>query len=128
MHDVRLQALMQEAAETITQWPPYPEDLRELDYALRPGGWLDQFPESSTCHRYAATEASHLVGFTILTGIHNEDAEFYIALHQDYLGRGIGTAITRQTVSIGFHSLELSRIHLKVRLWRCPPVLSSSYG
>ena len=45
------------------------------------------------------------------------DAEFYLALHPDYLGQGLGKLITKQTLLLGFNSLGLSRIHLKVREW-----------
>ena len=114
---IRLESLVQGDADSINDWPPYPQELIDLDYALRPGGWLDQFPESTRTHRYAIKDGDLLVGFTILTNIRNADAEFYIAVHPDHLGKGIGTAATRQTVLIGFHRLGLSRIYLKVRLW-----------
>ena len=43
--------------------------------------------------------------------------EAYLALHPDYLGQGLGKLITKQTLLLGFNSLGLSRIHLKVREW-----------
>ena len=27
----------------IREWPPYPPEFRDLDYALREGGWLDEY-------------------------------------------------------------------------------------
>lgn len=117
METINIKSLVQKDTDSIRDWPPYSEELIDLDYALRPCGWLDQFPESTTTHRYAARDGDLLVGFAILTDIENADAEFYIAIHPDHLGKGIGTAVTRQTVLIGFQRLGLSRIHLKVRLW-----------
>lgn len=116
-HPVTLRQLTEEDAAAIAQWPPYPQAFALLDFALRKGGWLDQFPESSRAHRYAAWQGDNLVGISILADIAEGDAEFYIALHPDHIGQGFGESITRQTVLAGFKHLGLSRIHLKVRDW-----------
>lgn len=101
----------------IHRWPPYPSWAKDLDYALREGGWLDQFPESPRTRRLSAWRAEELVGFSILADIAEGDAEFYIAVHPDRIGSGIGRAITRETLTVGFREFGLDRIHLKVRDW-----------
>jgi RimJ/RimL family protein N-acetyltransferase len=112
-----LRPLTSDDVAVIRQWPPYPPEFSLLDFALRAGGWLDQFPESARAHRYGAWSGTLLVGFSLLAHIMEADAEFYLALHPDHLGKGLGELITRQTLLVGFNSLGLSRIHLKVRDW-----------
>jgi RimJ/RimL family protein N-acetyltransferase len=112
-----LRPLTGDDVAAIRQWPPDPPAFSLLDFALRAGGWLDQFPESARAHRYGGWSGTLLVGFSLLADIVDADAEFYLALHPDHLGKGLGELITRQTVLIGFNSLSLSRIHLKVRDW-----------
>jgi RimJ/RimL family protein N-acetyltransferase len=112
-----LEPLNGEDAHVIRFWPPYPARATALDYALRPGGWLDSFPASDTSHRWAAWHDGKLVGFSILTGNSKTEAEFYIALHPERLGEGFGRRITEQTVDLGFKTLGLKRIYLKVRDW-----------
>jgi RimJ/RimL family protein N-acetyltransferase len=112
-----LQTLTSDDVAVIRRWPPYPPEFSLLDFALRSGGWLDQFPESARAHRYGAWSGNLLVGFSLLADIVDADAEFYLALHPDYLGQGLGKLITKQTLLLGFNSLGLSRIHLKVRNW-----------
>jgi diamine N-acetyltransferase len=101
----------------IQRWPSYPPALRELDYALRKGGWLDQFPAAAQARRFAARDNSALIGFSLLTHITTVDAEFYIALHPEHIGHGIGREITQLTLQYGFEQLQLRRIYLKVRQW-----------
>jgi RimJ/RimL family protein N-acetyltransferase len=114
---ITLKPLTREDVNVIRYWPPYPRELVDLDYASREGGWLDEFPESPTTRRFVAWNGSHLVGFSILTDIANGNAEFYIALHPGWIGRGIGREVTNQTLAIGFEQLDLRRIYLKVRDW-----------
>lgn len=78
---------------------------------------MDQFPESLITHRWAAWQDGELVGFSILTGSTEKDAEFYIALHPERLGQGLGREVTEQTIALGFKQPGLRRIHLKVRDW-----------
>ncbi len=114
---VTLRHLTSEDAAAARLWPPYPSTFAVFDFALRKGGWLDQFPESRRNHRYAAWQGDILVGFSILADIADGDAEFYLALHPVHVGQGLGELITRQTLLAGFEHLGLSRIHLKVRDW-----------
>jgi len=104
-------------AEAIRRWPPYPPTFDQLDYALREGGWLDQFPAGAQTRRFGTREDSILVGFSLLTHITVADAEFYIALHPQQIGHGIGREITQRTLQFGFDQLSLQRIYLKVRKW-----------
>lgn len=117
MQKIELEPLTQADVEAIRNWPPYPAAVQELDYALRAGGWLDQFPESETTHRYAARENDELIGFTLLTHIANGACEFYIALHPQHIGQGLGRPLTERTLQLGFDELGLTMIYLKVREW-----------
>lgn len=114
---INLIPLTEADTSAITRWPPYPQSLCDLDYALREGGWLDQFPESTQTRRFAAWEDAQLVGFSLLTDISTADAEFYIALHPQQIGRGVGRLIAQKTLAIGFTEMGLQRIYLKVRDW-----------
>ncbi|HSF67784.1 MAG TPA: GNAT family protein [Nitrospiraceae bacterium] len=116
-HSLTLRQLTNDDAVAVRQWPSYPPAFAVFDFALREGGWLDQFPESPRNHRYAAWQEDILVGFSILADIIEGDAEFYLALHPDHVGQGLGEWITRRTLLDGFGHLGLSRIHLKVRDW-----------
>ena len=101
----------------IHSWPSYPAEFKDLDYALREKGWLAQFPAGPTNDRIAARVGNHLVGFSILTKTGLGEAEFYIALHPESIGRGLGKIFTRMVVQQGFEQLKLQKIHLKVRSW-----------
>jgi RimJ/RimL family protein N-acetyltransferase len=114
---IELTPLASADVAAIHGWPPYPARVEALDYALRPGGWLDMFPASTTNRRFAIRSGGALVGFTLLVDIDGEEAEFYIAIHPAQLGRGLGRAATQQTAAFGFRELGLARIHLKVRVW-----------
>lgn len=114
---LRIDKLAQEDALYIRRWPSYPEKYAKLDYALRKGGWLDQFPEKAGNFRFAAWVEGRLVGFSILNPTGKREAEFYIAVHPKKLGQGLGKKLTERIVREGFTKLRLKRIHLKVRDW-----------
>jgi len=114
---VVLRPLTEADARAVRDWPLYPPEVEALDYALRPGGWLDQFPEAADTQRFAAWDGPELVGFSILTHVAGGEAEFYVALRPDRIGRGVGRALTEQTLAAGFGGLGLKRIYLKVRPW-----------
>ncbi|MEO8297898.1 MAG: GNAT family N-acetyltransferase [Burkholderiales bacterium] len=114
---VRLQPLTAVDVSAIHKWPHYQPPIDALDYALRPGGWLDQYPECPTNLRYGVWQNGKLVGFTLLVDIADNDAEFYIALHAGYRRRNIGRDAAEQTLHLGFAEHGLARIHLKVRSW-----------
>ena len=97
----------------IRDWPSYPEDMAQMDYALREGGWLDE--SRAETFSYAARDGEDLVGFTMLVRAGTDEAEFRIALRADRTGRGLGAAITLLTLRAGFEEHRFSRIHLIVR-------------
>jgi RimJ/RimL family protein N-acetyltransferase len=101
----------------IHAWPPYLGEFKPLDYALRPGGWLDTLPESSTTRRFIVKANRQLVGFSILTDITSEAAEIYLAVRPGLTGHGIGRMLMELTLAKGFRDMGLSRAYLKVRIW-----------
>jgi RimJ/RimL family protein N-acetyltransferase len=115
--EVRLQPLTPDDVVAIRAWPPYTGEFAPLDYALRPGGWLDAFPESMTTRRLGIWSDGMLVGFSLLTDIKGERAEFYIAIHPQETGRGIGRLAIPKVLAIAFNDLRLQVVFLKVRVW-----------
>ncbi|MBC6699576.1 GNAT family N-acetyltransferase [Hymenobacter puniceus] len=63
------------------------------------------------------TDSDELIGYAGLSGISatNLAAEFFILIGQkSWWGRGIGTAVARQVLALGFTEHELNRIMLTV--------------
>ena len=116
-NSVSVQPMEVVTVREINSWPNYGGSFRALDYALRPGGWLDALPESINTRRFAARLDGQLVGFSILTDITREAAEIYLAVHPELTGRGIGRQIMESTLAKAFFEIGLSRVHLKVRVW-----------
>lgn len=114
---LQLRPLRAEDVDTIAGWPPYLDELAPLDYALRRGGWLDQFPPSPPTRRFGAWQGTRLVGFALLTDIANGRAELYLALHPHELGRGLGAAVIGHVLAVAFGELHLDTVYLKVRTW-----------
>jgi RimJ/RimL family protein N-acetyltransferase len=114
---VVLRPLSPADVESIKQWPRYSGEFVLLDYALRSGGWLDTFQESATTIRFGGWLHGELVGFSLLTEISAESAEFYIAIHPAQTGRGIGRKITTEILKYAFANLKVRRVYLKVRKW-----------
>lgn len=112
---LRLRTLQNDDLDRIRQWPPYPHELRQLDYALRENGWIQEFQAQSGAFFYAGEDAGDLIGFTILGKSTATAAEFRIALRADRIGLGLGEALARQTLQVGFTRLGLNQIHLIVR-------------
>lgn len=100
----------------IINWPAYPEEFRDLDYALRRHGWIDEFSANPQTYFYIVEQNRQGIGFSMLAKDDETDAEFRIALHPHHLGRGLGKAITLRTLEQGFNYLQLSRIYLIVRV------------
>lgn len=98
---------------TIARWPAYPEEFREIDYALRDNGWLDEFLGKAWI--YIAERDREPIAFSLLAMEKESEAEFRIALHADFLGKGLGRIVARRTIELGFHVHGLRRIHLIVR-------------
>jgi RimJ/RimL family protein N-acetyltransferase len=114
---VNLEPLTDADALVIHQWPEYPPQYMALDYALRQGGWLAEFPNGPKNHRYAARCNGDLVAFSILAETSKPEAEFYVAVDPRKLGSGVGSVVTKLTLEAGFDHLGLHRIWLKVRAW-----------
>jgi RimJ/RimL family protein N-acetyltransferase len=89
--------------------------MAQMDYALRDGGWLDEFRSGADASLFAVEDGDELIAFTILAGTAPDDAEFRIALRADRTGLGLGERITLQTLRAGFEERRLSRVHLIVR-------------
>lgn len=103
----------------IEKWPAYPEEFKELDYALRDDGWLNEFFGKEGIKVYAAEDNGVIIGFTMLMlskdSCTSSQAEFRIALNPDMLGQGIGRRLARLTLEKGFQELRLHKIYLIVR-------------
>lgn len=94
---------------------PYPGEFADLDYALRKGGWLEEFLGRPQTWLYAAEQSGELVAFTILAATAAGEAEFRIALRPDKGGQGLGRIVAAHTLEKGFDEIGLRRIHLIVR-------------
>jgi RimJ/RimL family protein N-acetyltransferase len=114
---MRVTTLTTQDAEAILNWPAYPSEFAELDYALRKHGWLHQFPESRINHRFGAWEDDILIGFAVLNRTAEREAEFYIALRPNRVGLGFGETLAQRVLAKGFDDLSLERIYLRVRTW-----------
>ncbi len=111
----RLRPLRNADAARIREWPPYPGDMAQMDYALRERGWLEEFRTKPDAAVYVVEDGDGSIAFTILAKTGTAEAEFRIALRADKTGQGLGERITVETLRTGFGELGLSRIHLVVR-------------
>ncbi|MBI1865452.1 MAG: GNAT family N-acetyltransferase [Nitrospirae bacterium] len=99
----------------IKNWPPYPPEFEDLDYALRSNGWLIEYWNKPNTWCFAVEQSGDLVAFTILSETGDAEAEFRIALRADRTGQGLGGVITNKTLAKGFAEIGLTRVHLIVR-------------
>jgi len=99
----------------IKSWPPYPAEFAGLDYALRDSGWLDEYATKPGTEFFVARENGEMVGFSLLSGESGGCAEFRIALHPEWVGRGRGKEIALLTLWHGFSRNETRAIRLIVR-------------
>lgn len=86
-----------------------------LDYSLRDGGWLDEYFLKDGTEILIAEDNQEMVGFSILSQVPGDLAEFRIALHPYKLGRGIGKTLAFLTIRHGFRDPALHAIYLIVR-------------
>jgi diamine N-acetyltransferase len=86
-----------------------------LDYSLRDGGWLDEYSLKDGTEILIAEDNREIVGFSILSHVSGNLAEFRIALHPYKLGRGIGKTLAFLTIRHGFRDPALHAIYLIVR-------------
>lgn len=112
---IQLRPLRPEDIAEIKNWPPYNNGFEQMDYALRENGWLDEFRDRSKTWIYAAISNDHVVGFSLLSVTTGEAAEFRIAIHPAWTGKGLGSEVTIATLQAGFRQLNLAEIHLIVR-------------
>jgi RimJ/RimL family protein N-acetyltransferase len=112
---IQLSNIVPDDIVTIKDWPPYPPEFEDLDYALRDNGWLTEYPNKPDTWCFAVKRAGELVAFTILSKTGVAVAEFRIALRADRTGQGLGGTITNMTLAKGFGEIGFSRIHLIVR-------------
>jgi RimJ/RimL family protein N-acetyltransferase len=111
---VQLRPIRPEDIAEIKKWPPYSGGFEQMDYALRENGWLDEFKGRPGTWIYAVALNDRIIGFSLLS-VTDGEAEFRIAIHPDWTGKGMGRKVTFATLKTGFQHLNLARIHLIVR-------------
>jgi RimJ/RimL family protein N-acetyltransferase len=99
----------------IRGWPPYQPEFRDLDYALREGGWIDEYREKAGTDILVADDDGEISGFSIIAREASGSAEFRIALHPERLGQGTGKIVTRLSLAHGFSDTATTTIRLIVR-------------
>jgi ribosomal protein S18 acetylase RimI-like enzyme len=112
---VELRLITEEDFAEIETWPPYEREFEQMDYALRHGGWLDEYANRAETWIYVAESDKQRVGFTLLSVTAGKEAEFRIAVHPQWTGMGFGRQIARAILKIGFLNLKMDRIYLIVR-------------
>jgi RimJ/RimL family protein N-acetyltransferase len=100
---------------TIKRWPPYPAEFQDLDYAIRDGGWLDEYSHEPGAEILIADDDGEIAGFTVIVSEPGGIAEFRIAVHPEKLGRGTGKTIMLLTLAHGFSDPATRTIRLIVR-------------
>lgn len=112
---IKLRPLVADDVVAIQNWPPYPPEFENLDYALRSNGWLAEHRNKPDSRVYLAEQNGEKIAFTILSMTGAADAEFRIALRADKIGQGLGEIISSMTIAKGFAEMQLACIHLVVR-------------
>jgi len=111
---LNLRSLREGDAEKIRNWPPYAGVHRQMDYALRAGGWLDTFADEANTFCYAAEAGGALIGFGLLIGV-GGDAEMRLAMHPCRLGEGLGQRLAASLINIAFTEHGVTELQLIVR-------------
>ncbi len=101
--------------EIVNNWSQYDDEFQELDYALREGGWIEEYLNKQDSHIFSAILDGELIGFTILSD-DEYGSEFRIALSPNHIGKGFGRLIAQKTFNKGFDELQKSLIYLIVRV------------
>jgi RimJ/RimL family protein N-acetyltransferase len=112
---ITLRELKDDDIAIIKAWPPYPADCTELDYALRNGGWLDEYAGKAGTEILVAMDGESIAGFSVLEREPGRRAEFRIAVHPEKLGQGLGKTIALLTLARGFSDPGIDVIRLIVR-------------
>ena len=105
----------------IYAWETYPKKFAKLDYALRKGGWLDEYHNRPNTKIFSAKYENELIGFSILSD-DIEGTEFRIALKPNKIGQGFGRAIAVATMNEAFEKMGKNSIYLIVRLNNLPAI------
>ena len=64
---VSLRPITEEDFSEIKTWPSYEHEFEQMDYALRQGGWLDEYKNRAETRIYLAESDKRSVGFTLLS-------------------------------------------------------------
>ena len=119
--DIVLTLIELEDVLIIQNWKRYPDEFIELDYALRKGGWLDEYCHKPSAKVFSAKYQNELIGFSILSD-DVEGTEFRIALNPDKIAKGFGRAISVATMNEAFEKMGKDSIYLIVRLNNLPAI------
>lgn len=123
---IRLAPLRADQAATFHRWIRDPEVIlysltafQHLHTLEQVEQWLTTTLQDTRSHQLGvyAAETDELIGYAGISGIsrHNHSGEYFILLgEKSHWGRGIGTEVTRQVVTLGFAELGLNRIALTV--------------
>ena len=109
---ITLLTLTLEDVKIIKAWPPYPPEISKLDFAIRDGGWLDTKKDADFLSVYTN---KILIGFIGLYEINENNGEFLIAMHTDYIGKGYGSSAMKMAIQHYFNKYRLAKIKLRVR-------------
>ena len=112
---IDLRPITKEDVKEIKNWPPYSDEFAQMDYALREHGWLDEFisrPKTFIC---IAELDKQIVGYSLLSITAEGAAEFRIAIHPFWTGKGVGRKVAFATLKAGFQQFHLDQIYLIVR-------------
>ena len=112
---IELRPITAEDAAEVKSWPAYTDVFEAMDYALREGGWLDEYGGRPMTWIYTAVLNGQTIGFSLLSTTADKEAEFRVAVHPQWIGKGLGKKIALATIQKGFSQLNLTRIHLIVR-------------
>ena len=112
---IELRPIRTEDVTEIKSWPPYSDGFAQMDYALRERGWLDEFMRKPKTWIYIADLNKQSVGFSLLSITAERAAEFRIAIHPHWTGKGVGREVAFATLKAGFRELNLDQIYLIVR-------------
>ncbi len=104
-HDIILRrTTLLDAKGSVSMWARFRPPFQELNYALdETKGWLPSYASHSGSHVFGLYEDQRLIGFSILDVQPNHkaygDAEFYVAIENNFQNRGFGEILTSYTMA-----------------------------
>ncbi len=125
---IRLRPIRTDDIAEIKNWPVYVDGFEQMDYALRDNGWIDEFWNRPNTWIYIAEVNEQIIGFSLLSMTTDREAEFRIAVHPRWTGKGLGKQVALAALNTGFRQLNLKKIHLIVRKNRPAAKLYESIG